>query len=500
MVLRHRPFLLNTQGDFLLMSAKWLGLSKRRIRVTIGLLPFFFYGFYSPCLGSDPASGDRPPIEISVESMLDAASEPAGPIPVTITRQDSGYLLYRDGRPYFIKGVGGRRYLDNASEAGANSVRTWGSNGAGSLLDHARDLKMTVMLGIWLSHNPSDYLDSAYKIRKTREVQRLLDDHRNHPSLLMWSLGNEINLQGANTAAAWQFVNELARMIKNKDPNHPVITVIAYDGSALNNIAQHAPDLDAVGINAYGSLSGLREMIDGTAYDGPYIITEWGVNGHWEAKKTAWGRPIEPTSEQKVGYFQRRYAQCILANSDKCLGSYVFLWGQKQERTPTWYSMFIENLPGVKTTVASCPSVDVMRLNWSGSWPSNRAPTVDQMTINDRTAAENIRLASGEAFIARVAAVDPENDGLSYIWELLEEPVVLGTGGSHEPRPAMLGELVKGSLPELSLQAPDRAGEYRLFVYVLDRNGHVGTANIPFQVDLSSNWEVSTGQSPSSDG
>jgi hypothetical protein len=449
----------------------------------IGLATFLTFGLHSPCLALEIESGYRPPIENPVEKTGDTASDLNGSIPVTLNRQDGHYRLYRDGRSFFIKGVGGQSYLDVAAEYGANSVRTWDSKNAGRILDQARGHRMTVMLGIWLSHEPSDYLDPGYKIRKTQQVQRLLDDHKNAPSLLIWSLGNEINLRGANSAEAWQFVNELARMIKNQDPNHPVITVIDHDGDALNNIARHAPDLDAVGINAYASIAGVRAMVDGSAYDGPYIITEWGVNGHWEAKRTAWGRPIEPTSRQKAGYHLRRYTEHILANNDKCIGSYVFLWGQKQERTPTWYSMFIENLPGVEITGVSCPTVDVMHFNWYGNWPYNRAPAVDRMTINARLAEENVRLAAGEAFTARVAASDPESDRLSYIWELLEEPVVLGIGGSHEPRPVGLGDVIKGSLPELRLQAPDRAGEYRLFVYVLDGNGHVGTANIPFRVD-----------------
>ena len=429
-------------------------------------------------------------MEISVARVFDAIFDPTAPIPVTLIPQDDGYQLNRGGQPYFIKGVGGRRHIAVAAEAGANSVRTWGPHDAGRLLDHAHGYGMTVMLGIWLSHEPSDYLDPAYKSHKTAEIQRLLDNHKNHPALLMWSLGNEINLKGKTTPAAWQFVNQLACMIKNQDPRHPVITVIAYDDDTLNSIARHAPGLDAVGINAYGALSGVRAMIEGTAYDGPYIITEWGVDGHWEVQRTVWGSPIEPTSEEKARHHLRRYAENILANTDKCIGSYVFLWGQKQERTPTWYSMIIENLPNLDITGASCPTVDVMRFNWSGSWPSNRAPKVDRMTINNKLASGSVRLIPGEIIVARVAASDPENDGLSYVWELLAEPAVLGIGGSQEPRPGVLGDVLQGNQSELSLHAPQSAGAYRLFVYVLDRKGHVGTANFPFQVDPSHTRKV----------
>ena len=476
-----------------------LGLHRRCLLITIGMATLFLFGLCSPCIGSDPESGDAPPREIPVDISLDAAAGPSGAIPVSLIRQNDSFLLYRGGQPYFIKGVGGRRHMESAAEAGANSIRTWGPENAGTLLDRAQGCGMTVTLGIWLSHQPSDYLNNAYRSSISRDIQHLLDEYKNHPALLMWSLGNEINLLDANTPEAWQFVNRMARMIKDQDPHHPVITVIAYDDITLNNIARHAPDLDAVGINAYGALSGVRAMIDRSAYDGPYIITEWGVDGHWEAEKTTWGRPIEPTSDEKADFHLQRYAQNILANSDKCLGSYVFLWGQKQERTPTWYSMFIEDLPGLDVPGVSCPTVDVMRFNWSGDWPSNRAPRVGRVTINEIEAMGDVKLTPGEPILARVAATDPENDGLSYVWELMEEPTMLSIGGSHESRPGALGSIVQGILPELNLLAPDRTGEYRLFVYVLDRNGHVGTANIPFQVDLSQPLEAGSEPPPSSD-
>jgi hypothetical protein len=105
------------------------------------------------------------------------------------------------------------------------------------------------------------------------------------------------------------------------------------------------------------------------------------------------------------------------------------------------------------------------------------------MTINGGSSDQHIKVAPGSPMAARVLAYDPENDPLYYYWELLEEPTQLGSGGSYEPRPAAWGDVVQGTVPAFEIEAPDKSGEYRLFVYVLDENGHVGTANIPFFVE-----------------
>jgi hypothetical protein len=405
------------------------------------------------------------------------------PSQVFIARQGNAFRLYRDGKPYFIKGIGGRGFLESAASAGANSVRTWGAQETGPFLDRAHRLNMTVTVGIWLSQDPADYNNPDYRNKKKADIYNLVAHHNSHPALLAWALGNEINLDGADNPTAWRFVNELAEMIKGIDDHHPVITVIACNESTLGNIAAFAPALDAVGINAYGALSQLREILDHSAYEGPYLITEWGVTGHWEAQQTAWGRPIEPNSTWKADFQLSRYQHDILANRDRCIGSYVFLWGQKQERTPTWYSMIMEDLPGLTGGLFFSPAVDVMHFNWTGSWPENRAPEVEEMLINGVTAESNIALPPGAPIVSQILVWDPDNDPLIYVWELLEEPRRLGTGGSQEARPFRLATVRHDDSSQVNLNAPLNAGEYRLFVYVLDNQGHTATANIPFQVN-----------------
>ena len=61
------------------------------------------------------------------------------------------------------------------------------------------------------------------------------------------------------------------------------------------------------------------------------------------AKLQAWGAPIEHNSSEKAASYLRNYQGSIEPLSGQVIGSFAFLWGQKQERTPTWYGMFLPN-------------------------------------------------------------------------------------------------------------------------------------------------------------
>jgi hypothetical protein len=84
----------------------------------------------------------------------------------------------------------------------------------------------------------------------------------------------------------------------------------------------------------------------------------------------------------------------------------------------------------------------------------------------------------------QVVATDPNNDRLTYKWEVLPEGRNFGRGGDREDRPASLSGLVQAPYqPQTTLQAPAGQGPYRLFVYVYDGRNKVATANIPFLVE-----------------
>lgn len=401
-----------------------------------------------------------------------------------IKKQKGGYVLLVDKKPTYINGVGGTNRLDMAEANGANAFRTWG----GSVESIQRDIEkaetnhMLIMQGIGMTKDSLKYYDEGYKQHMRDEVRRLAEAFKDDKHILAWGIGNEINLGNANIGAAWQLVEELAQIIKSIDKMHLVSTVISHDGRALDSIARYCPSLDYVGINSYGDIGHLSELVEKSDYNGPYMVTEWGPTGWWETDKTVWGASIEQTSEMKRQVYEQRYTDYIKANK-RCLGSFVFLWGQKEERTPTWFSMFVEsNVEGLPLSGEKTPMVEAMQRMWTGKDPVQTVPIIhEHMTLNRLYATQNPTLAVGQESVARVNVTDREGDKLTYVWEVLKEATVLGFGGSYEPRPDRVGEVALTEVPQYTVSMTE-PGEYRLYVYVLDGTGFVSTENIPFQV------------------
>ena len=84
------------------------------------------------------------------------------------------------------------------------------------------------------------------------------------------------------------------------------------------------------------------------------------------------------------------------------LGSFAFYWGQKQERTYTWFSLALES--GLLTEAA-----DALTYKWTGSWPSNRAPHLTAVTVNGALPASSLAVAPSARLCLR-GRLDPDGD------------------------------------------------------------------------------------------
>jgi hypothetical protein len=289
---------------------------------------------------------------------LQAQTNPK-PVKVEVRMVDSSYQLIRDGKPYFVKGAGGSAYLSRVAAYGGNSIRTWSTAKGQQILDSAQKYGLTVLMGLGLTperHN-FNYDDTAAVRKQFDRVKADVLKYKDHPALLAWGIGNELNLQYKNPKV-WDAVNDVAKMIHQVDPNHPASTVLAgINKKEVDYIKEQCRDIDLLCINTYAGLATLPRQIRMVGWTGAYIVTEWGPTGHWEGLQTEWKMPIEETSSEKAAVYKSRYEYSVERDKNKCLGSYVFLWGQKQERTPTWYGLFTEK--GEESEV-----MDVMHYLW----------------------------------------------------------------------------------------------------------------------------------------
>ena len=420
--------------------------------------------------GDQRASGDMP-----------AAG---GAIPVEIVQRDGRYVLLRGGQPYAIRGAGIESAdVGNFAAHGGNSLRTWRTDSrfatAQEVLDDAARHGVTVVMCIEIGRERLgfDYNDGQAVAEQLEYARGEVLRYKDHPALLAWMVGNEANLFFENPRV-FDAINDIATMIHEVDGRHPVTTALAgFSPELAGLIEARAPDLDFVSIQMYGDIVRLPAILEASNWEAPIFVTEWGAIGHWEVPLTSWGAPIEQTSSEKAANYLRSYEIAIESNPEQIIGSYVFLWGQKQERTPTWYGLFLED--GAETE-----PVDAMHYIWNGAWPANRSPGVEAMLLDARSAHDDVILAAGAEYAASIRADDPDGDALRYRWEIMRESEATQEGGDLEEVPERIeGRIDAPGRDRIRVTAPTEPGAYRLFAYVYDGRGKAGHANIPFLVE-----------------
>ncbi len=142
-----------------------------------------------------------------------------------------------------------QRQLEMLHDMGCNALRTSHNPPAPELLEFADQMGFLVLdeaFDTW-GHNkrPNDYGGgNLFNIWHEQDMRALIRRDRNHPSVVLWSIGNEIDEQnqGSNSVIA----RELATIVHSEDPTRP-ITAACNDGNAMNN--GFSTLLDAMGFN-----------------------------------------------------------------------------------------------------------------------------------------------------------------------------------------------------------------------------------------------------------
>lgn len=392
---------------------------------------------------------------------------------VRVIASDGGHQLIRNGEPYFIKGVGGNGSRKLLAQSGGNSIRTWGTDNLQQVLDEAQQMGLSVTVGFWLGHERHgfNYNDAEQVAAQAEQVEKTVQKFKQHPAVLIWALGNEMEGRGDNPAI-WLAINHLAGIVKRIDSNHPTMTVVAeIGGDKVKNVHRFCPEVDILGINSYAGAPSVPQRYREASGTKPYILTEFGPAGTWESPKNSWGLVPEKTSTEKAIAYREAYRQAVAEPKGRCLGSYAFLWGTKQEATATWFGILLPD--GTRLAAA-----DVLNEMWTGKPPKNLCPRIEQLVVSGPDEVE-----PQSTIAVTLKTSDPEKDPLKVRWVLQKEAEAFGEGGDAEAVPPTYPDaLLKADLHGAQIKLTQDGGSYRIFVFVTDDHSGGATANVPVRV------------------
>jgi len=412
--------------------------------------------------------------------------EPGSNKAVAVEEHGGIYRVYRNGQPYFIKGanVTGCHYLKDIKAAGGNSVRLYNTDSAQQVLDSAYRLGLTVTVGLAMGYavKDIDYNDARAVARQLEGLEKQVRQFKDHPALLMWGVGNETNLFLGDGISNFfdhlhlcNAINAVAKMVHRVDPQHPAVMMVS-GGSTNRFNAFFCDDVDLI---AYNSFEDFTYQVGLSYWKGPYIVSEYGQLGYWVSRKTQWYNFTEQTSYEKTQFMRSQY-KAFLADSANCLGSYAFLWGQKQEYTSTWFSLYTER--GERTDLT-----EELHALWTGLPSPAHTIYIRSMRINDKADADNIYIRAGTSNTVTVTLTDTVADHTRLRWEIQSDNIqYLDASYTYQRQ-----QLVKDSSLDLRVQrytctftftAPATAGPYRLFLYLPNGDNKVATANACFYV------------------
>lgn len=321
--------------------------------------------------GPDAASGGQ-----AASPELDAGL-PKAPAGIVV----DGRRLLKDGQPLLLSGlcwnpVGvGVRHPEGLGfagfadldiplfvELGVNVVRTYEP-----LLDRGV-LDRLAAAGIYVIN--SVYPFGGSEVGVVTERVRAVKDH---PAVLMWSVGNEWNYNGLYIGLSHEEslarLNEAARLIKAEDPLHPVSTI--YGELPSTATLEAMPDIDVWGINSYRGLS-FGDLFDSWAASSgkPMFIAEYGADAY-----NAGIPAYDPESQAlAVAALSREILEqaSALGSDGVALGGTLFEWADEWWKDETG-SLDAQDVGGIAPGAGPYPD-QVFNEEWWGIVDVQRTP------------------------------------------------------------------------------------------------------------------------------
>ncbi|MGF7151530.1 beta-galactosidase [Sphingomonas zeicaulis] len=163
-----------------------------------------------------------------------------------------------------------RADIDHMKMLGANMARLSHLPLPGEFLDYLDEVGMLTVdeVPIW---GQNALVDAESKVA-ARWLERLIDTHRNHPSIIAWCVGNEIGFYDKNPGVKGYVRTAIARA-RAQDPSRMAIYVTHSAARQADDPVQFC---DMILMNAYGDLSEGIEKTRRLHPGKPIFLSEYG--------------------------------------------------------------------------------------------------------------------------------------------------------------------------------------------------------------------------------
>ena len=163
-----------------------------------------------------------------------------------VTRKLKGVCLHHDLGPLgaAINQAALIRQIKTMKEMGCDAIRTSHNMPSQMQMQLCDSLGMMVMaesFDMWIYPKCKNGYSRFFKEWSDRDIENLVLANRNHPSIVMWSIGNEIPEQGDKKAI--DIINRLQGLCHQLDPSRPVTQGLDRVDNALESGFAQAMDI-----------------------------------------------------------------------------------------------------------------------------------------------------------------------------------------------------------------------------------------------------------------
>ncbi len=243
---------------------------------------------------------------------------------------DKGFFL--NGKPVKIRGVCNHhdlgslgaavntrameRQLEMLKAMGVNGLRTSHNPPAPELLELTDRMGFIVMdeaFDVWKKEKTKFDYHLDWDEWHKRDLEDMVLRDRNHPSVIMWSIGNEVAEQWTNDPAAGRISKELVAIVRNLDKTRPITA--ACNNVSTNNTLLTDGDLDLIGTNYdHKKIAELQKMFPGRPIIGTETTSALATRGSYDLPSDQirrWPRKWdEPFKDGKPDFTCSSYDNC----------------------------------------------------------------------------------------------------------------------------------------------------------------------------------------------